>query len=90
MRTTARSLHGAADPSPDSPLEAADYIKAENLLLRQAQLESFPEEVKALISNRPLPTSSRLGSLKHGVRAPSTTGRQDSLELEGGYGERIS
>lgn len=63
MRTTACSLHGAADPSSDSPSEAADYIKAENLLLKQAQLESFPEEVKALISDRPLPTSSHLGSL---------------------------
>ncbi|XP_058508983.1 uncharacterized protein LOC131475122 [Solea solea] len=63
MQTTARSLHGAADPNSDSPSEAADYIKAENLLLRRAQLESFPEEVKALISDRPLPATSRLGSL---------------------------
>ena len=63
MQTTARSLHGAADSNSDSPSEAADDIKAENLLLRRAQLESFPEEVKALISDRPLPTSSRLGSL---------------------------
>ncbi|KAE8288370.1 hypothetical protein D5F01_LYC12239 [Larimichthys crocea] len=63
MRTTAQSLHGAANPNSDSPSEAADYIKAENLLLRRAQLESFPEEVKALTSDRPLPASSRLGSL---------------------------
>lgn len=58
MQATTQSLNGAATPS-----EAADYIKAENLLLRQAQSESFPEEVKALLSDRPLPTSSRLGSL---------------------------
>lgn len=52
-----------AYPSSSSPSEAADYIKAENLLLQQAQSASFPEEVKALISDRPLPTISRLGSL---------------------------
>lgn len=63
MRTTAQSLHGAANPNCDSLPEAADYIKAENLLLRQSQLESFPEEVKALIAGGPLPISSRLGSL---------------------------
>ncbi|KAK0143235.1 hypothetical protein N1851_018638 [Merluccius polli] len=63
MRTMARTLHGAANPDSNSPSEAADYITAENLLLKQAQLESFPEEVKALISDRPLPTSSRLSSL---------------------------
>lgn len=63
MRTTARSLHGTAALKPDSPAEAANYIKAENLLLRQAQLESFAEEDKALISDQPIPHSSRLGSL---------------------------
>lgn len=63
IKTTARSLHGAAEQNSDSPSEASDYIKAENLLLKLAQLESFPEEVKALISDRPLPTSSRSSSL---------------------------
>lgn len=63
MRAIARSHHGAADPNSDSPTEAADYIKAENLLLKQAQLESFPEEVKALIVGQPLPNSSCLSSL---------------------------
>lgn len=61
--TTAWSLCEAVILRSDLPTEAADYIKVENLLLRQAQLESFPEEVKALISNRPLPNSSPLGSL---------------------------
>lgn len=51
MWTTAQSHHGAANPNSDSLTEAVDYIKAENFLLRQAQLD------------RPLPTSSRLGSL---------------------------
>ncbi|XP_035990660.1 uncharacterized protein LOC118562391 [Fundulus heteroclitus] len=63
MQTTTRSLHGAAEPNSVPPSKAADYIKAENLLLRRAQWESFPEEVKALMSDRPLPASSRLGSL---------------------------
>lgn len=63
MRNTAPSLHGAANSDSDLPTEAADYIRAENLLLRQAQLESFPEEVKAIISDGPLPNSSCLGSL---------------------------
>lgn len=55
-QAAARSLHGPADSN-------SDYIKAENILLKQAQFESFSEEVKALISNRPLPTSSHLNSL---------------------------
>lgn len=38
IQTTARSHHGAANPNSDSLTEAVDYIKAENLLLRQAQL----------------------------------------------------
>ena len=63
MQATVRSLHGAADPGTSSSIEAADYIKAENLHLKQAQSMSFPEEVKALMSDRPLPSHSRLGSL---------------------------
>lgn len=63
MQATARSLHGAADSSSSSPSEVADYIKAENLLLKKAQSESFPDEVQALMSDRSLPTTSCLGSL---------------------------
>lgn len=63
MQATARSLHGAADLSSSSPSDAADYIKSENLLLRQVQSESFLEEVKALMSDHTLPTNNRLGSL---------------------------
>ncbi|XP_035855750.1 uncharacterized protein LOC118494762 [Sander lucioperca] len=89
MRTTAQSLHGAANPNSASLSEAADYIKAENLLLKQAQLESFPEEVKALISDRPLPTSSRLGSLSPEydkdtglLRVGGRLRRMEQLELD--------
>ncbi|TWW77718.1 hypothetical protein D4764_12G0011080 [Takifugu flavidus] len=89
MQATVRFLHGAADPNYDSLHEAADYIKAENLLLKQAQLESFPEEVKALITDRPLPTSSRLGSLSPEydkdtglIRVGGRLRRAEQLELD--------
>jgi len=42
---------------------AEHYVTAEKLLLQQAQRDSFPEEVKAVSSNRPLPSNSRLVSL---------------------------
>lgn len=38
-RTTVKSLHEAAGPKSNLPAEAAYYIKAENLLQQQAQLE---------------------------------------------------
>ncbi|KAI3374154.1 hypothetical protein L3Q82_006017 [Scortum barcoo] len=89
MQETVRSLHGAADPNSESPHEAADYIKAENLLLKQVQLESFPEKVKALISDRPLPTSSGLGSLSPEydkdtglIRVGGRLRRAEQLELD--------
>lgn len=60
MWATARSLHWG----PIQALaEAADYMNAENLLLKEAQSDSFPEMVKALVSDQPLPPNSRLGSL---------------------------
>lgn len=61
MKVTARSLYGAADKLSSSPSEAANYIAAENLLLKQAQMESFPEEVKDVMSNRSIPSNSHLG-----------------------------
>lgn len=79
MQATTRSLNGAATPNSDSPPEAADYIKAENLLLRQSQMESFPEKVKALTSSRPLPNSSCLLSrVRPGDRTPQS--RADATE----------
>lgn len=60
---TARILHGAAQqPSSDSA-RADDFREAENQLLRRAQQESFSGELKALKSNCPLPSDSRLASL---------------------------
>lgn len=36
------------------------YISAEKLLLQMAQKDSFPEEFKALASERPLPSNSSI------------------------------
>ncbi|XP_025763702.1 uncharacterized protein LOC109202593 [Oreochromis niloticus] len=89
IKTTARSLHGAADPNSSSPSEADDYIKAEILLLMKAQSESFPEEAKALRSGRPLPTNSRLNSLSPEydkdtelIRVGGRLRRVEQLELD--------
>ncbi len=62
VKATVACLHGAAQPSTQTD-EAEHYFEAERLLLQQAQRDSFPEEVKALSSNRPLPSNSRLMSL---------------------------
>ncbi|KAI7812665.1 hypothetical protein IRJ41_006769 [Triplophysa rosa] len=63
VQATVRSLYGAASTGIDLPKEASDYIKAEKLLLAQAQLDSFPTEVRALKTGHPTPHNSRLGSL---------------------------
>ncbi|KAJ8346562.1 hypothetical protein SKAU_G00279630 [Synaphobranchus kaupii] len=64
VQATARSLHGAADSqTTDQLCEAADYLNAKKALLVRAQLDSFPDEIKALRSAWPLPSDSRLGSL---------------------------
>ncbi|KAL0177187.1 hypothetical protein M9458_026081, partial [Cirrhinus mrigala] len=62
VKATVACLHGAAQSSTHSD-EAKHYVSAERLLLQQAQRDSFPEEVKALSSNQPLPPNSRLVSL---------------------------
>lgn len=54
-QTTVRSLHGAADSLTCQTNEAADYISAEKLILAQAPMDSFPKEIRALQSGRPLP-----------------------------------
>ncbi|CAI5677208.1 unnamed protein product [Oreochromis niloticus] len=89
MKTTARSLHGAADPNSSSHSEADDYIKAEKLLLMKAQSESFPEEAKALRSGKPLPANSRLNSLSPEydkdtelIRVGGRLRRVEQLELD--------
>ncbi len=53
VKATVACLHGAAQPSTQTD-EAEHYFEAERLLLQQAQRDSFPEEVKALSSNRTL------------------------------------
>ncbi|XP_057704715.1 uncharacterized protein LOC130923208 [Corythoichthys intestinalis] len=64
LQATASSLHGAANSQAENQLcEATDYIAAEAALLIKAQLDSFPDEVKALKVNRPLPSDSHLCSL---------------------------
>lgn len=63
VKATVACLHGAAQSSTLPADVAEHYVTAERLLLQQAQRDSFPEEVKALSSNRSLPFNSRLVSL---------------------------
>ncbi|XP_073731871.1 uncharacterized protein [Misgurnus anguillicaudatus] len=63
LKATATSLHGAATSSTQPTDDSLNFISAERLLLQQAQKDSFPEEFKALASDRPLPSNSRLASL---------------------------
>nr|XP_055033759.1 uncharacterized protein LOC129422083 [Misgurnus anguillicaudatus] len=63
VKATVISLHGAASTNTDPSMEASEYIKAEKLLLSQAQIDSFPIEVRALKAGHPIPHNSRLGSL---------------------------
>lgn len=57
-----QSLHGAADGLAGEDL-ASKYKDAEMHLLRKAQAESFPDEIKALTSDKPVTASSRLSCL---------------------------
>lgn len=50
-------------PNTDQPYNTTDVIAAEKSILAQSQLESFPEEIKALKANKPVPADSRLSSL---------------------------
>lgn len=63
LKATVTSLHGAATSPTQSPDDSESYISSEKLLLQQAQKDSFPEDFKALVSERPLPSNSRLASL---------------------------
>lgn len=60
LEATARVLDGVA--SEKSPT-ADDYHKAELALFRQAQVESFPEEMMLLKSGKALPSTSRVLTL---------------------------
>ncbi|XP_052419354.1 uncharacterized protein LOC127963465 [Carassius gibelio] len=61
LQATVESCDGAANS--DNSSEASRYIQAEKLLLAQAQLDSFPEELRALKAGQFISTDSRLRSL---------------------------
>lgn len=61
LDATAKELHGAANQTGEP--SAQDYQEAEQFLLKQAQATSFPDEVKALVAGKPVPSSSRLITL---------------------------
>lgn len=63
VQTTVTSLHGAAASSDRQTADTATYISAERLLLAQAQQDSFPGELKALKTGRPILADSRLVTL---------------------------
>lgn len=59
VQATYQSVHGAVAP----PMSDAQCIDTELLLLRQAQQDSFPDEVHALQNGKVIHTSSRLNTL---------------------------
>ncbi|XP_039534154.1 uncharacterized protein LOC120483252 [Pimephales promelas] len=60
VQATVESCNGAAN---NNVFEASMYTQAEKLLLAQSQLDSFPEEFRALKAGKLIPTDSRLSSL---------------------------
>lgn len=60
LKATHESLHGAADDQSSPTMTAADVQTAELHVLRQAQSESFPEEVEALAAGKSISRLSRL------------------------------
>jgi len=56
LDVTARSLSNPTDGNPS----AADYLKAEQKILQQAQMDSFGEDIACLQSQKPLSSHSRL------------------------------
>ncbi|KAL0153566.1 hypothetical protein M9458_051180 [Cirrhinus mrigala] len=63
LKASVTSHHGAAPSTTQSIDDSERYISAEKLLIQRAQKDSFPEEFKALATERPLPSNSRLASL---------------------------
>lgn len=61
VQATVQSCHRAA--TPDSSIEASDFINAEIAPLVHTQADSFLAEVKALKALRPISSESRLSSL---------------------------
>lgn len=46
-----------------SPMSATEHIRTEMVVLKRAQIKSFPDKVHALKANKPVRTSSQLMSL---------------------------
>ncbi|KAK0132488.1 Gag-Pro-Pol polyprotein [Merluccius polli] len=61
LDSTAASCHGVAKPLATPSAET--YLDAEIAILRQAQLDSFGNDLACLQTHKPLPNSSRLLSL---------------------------
>ncbi|XP_077361589.1 uncharacterized protein LOC144006560 [Festucalex cinctus] len=61
LEATTQELHGAA--GSDGPPAAEEYRQAEKVLLRRAQMESFPQEYSLLKRGRVVPRNSRLITL---------------------------
>ena len=61
LEATVQELQGAAGQSGSCTAE--DYRKAEVLVLKQAQRDSFPDELRLLKAGKPLSSSSRLLTL---------------------------
>ncbi|KAI4799295.1 hypothetical protein KUCAC02_017030, partial [Chaenocephalus aceratus] len=59
VQTTYQSEHGANGPS----MSASQRLDTEVQLLRQAQLDTFPEEVNSLQTGKEVRTSSKLSNL---------------------------
>ncbi|XP_048006684.1 uncharacterized protein LOC125242022 [Leguminivora glycinivorella] len=56
-------IEGVSNMSTELDVHAADIIEAEKMLVRQAQRESFPEELTNLRSSKPVPKDSRIKKL---------------------------
>ncbi|XP_063390115.1 uncharacterized protein LOC134675735 [Cydia fagiglandana] len=71
-------------------LHASDMIEAEKMLVRQAQTESFPEELSNLRSSKPVPKNSRIkklaptldgeGLMRQNTRISSAPGVNDEMK----------
>ncbi|KAK7882057.1 hypothetical protein WMY93_028231 [Mugilogobius chulae] len=60
IKATHETLHGAANDHSNPAMTAADVLAAELHLLQQSQRDSFPEEVDALATSKPISRQSRL------------------------------
>jgi len=61
LNATVQQLHGAT--TRDSCPTAEDYCQAETLILKRAQQDSFPEDLRLIKAGKPVLRSSRLSAL---------------------------